>query len=101
MPKTVPKAMSASFPLGENEFTRRKLLASCGEVPARYSCKLFKPSPSGSQVVQEVPFVAVGDPNCVARHESDMPSPTESGPKAICVEPPPWLNLTFTNPAPS
>src|ERR1017187_7607263 len=101
MPKTVPNAMFASPPLVRNEFTRRKLLGSCGEVPARYSWTLFKPSPSGSQVAHETPFVEVGDPNCVARHESEMPSPTESGPNAICVEPPTWLNLTFTNPAPS
>src|ERR1039457_3086315 len=99
MPKTVPKVIFASFPLGSNVFTRRKLLASCGEVPARYSWRLFKPSPSGSQVAHEPLFVEVGGPNCVARHESEMPSPIESGPNVICEDPPTWLNLTYTNPA--
>ena len=35
--------------------------------------------------------------NQVCRHESEMPSPMESGPKAICAEPPGWLNFTCTN----
>src|SRR3984957_15871316 len=101
MPNTVPKAMSISLPLGKNEFTRRRFEESCGSVPARYSCALPKPSPSGSQIAHEAAFVIVGDPKCVGRQESEMPPPTESGAKETCVEPPPWLNFTFTNPVPS
>src|SRR5438874_2250583 len=98
MPKTDPKLMVTSFPDFDAEFTRSRLEESCGAVPARYSCKLFNPSPSGSHVAQELAFVVVAEPNCVARHESEMPSPTESGANAIWAAPPRWLNFTFKKP---
>src|ERR1043166_3801824 len=98
MPKTLPKLMVTSVPDFEAEFTRSRLDESCGAVPARYSCKLLNPSPSGSHAAHVLAFVVVAEPNCVARHESETPSPTESGANVIWAVPPRWLNFTFKKP---
>jgi len=83
---------------GRMNFTREKVARVLWRSPARYSCRLFKPSPSGSQVAQERCSLRWVLRTVPARQESETPSPTESGPNAICSEPPTWLNLTFTNP---
>src|SRR5437879_10260217 len=57
---------------------RRALLGSVGSVPARNSCRLLNPSPSGSHPPHELLlFVSLLPKNC-CRHQSGMPSPTLS-----------------------
>src|SRR6266849_1362682 len=50
-----------------------------GLVRAWNSCRFVRPSPSGSQAAQEELLVVVPlPPKFAARHQSDIPSPTES-----------------------
>src|SRR5438309_9147493 len=64
---------------------RNALFGSVGLVPARNSCRLLNPSPSGSHDAHESLLVASPLPKNCCRHQSGTPSPTLSSHTVVVV----------------
>src|SRR5438477_634818 len=76
LPATAVNRSDVWLPATMTESNFNELLGSFGSVPARYSCKLVKPSPSGSAfgVASELSIA----PKYWISHASGNPSPSVS-----------------------